>query len=72
MTAAPAEPVGEVDKATVVSALAHLIDLVEGWAYGPLFEKAGVQWPDGKCQAPALVKAKEIIAILTRPSGGGR
>lgn len=43
-------------------AIAQLVDLIEGWAYGPLLEKAGVIWPTGKCQAPALVKAKEILA----------
>lgn len=43
-------------------ALAACVDLIEGWAYGPLFEKAGVKWPDGICQAPALLEAKRLLA----------
>lgn len=43
------------------SALWGTVHLLEGWAYGPLFEKAGVIWPAGKCQAPALLAAKKLI-----------
>lgn len=56
------KPAAQMHDAETMAALAHLVDLVEGWAYGPLFKNAGVEWPDGTCQAPALVKAKALIA----------
>ena len=51
----------------LATALRGCIDLIEGWAYGPLFEKAGIQWPNGVCQAPALVKAKKLLQDLGNP-----
>jgi len=42
-------------------ALRGCVDLIEDWAYGPLFNKTGIQWPDGKCRAPALLEAKRIL-----------
>lgn len=43
------------------AALAGCVDLIEGWAYGPLFERIGITWPDGKCSAPALLMAKALL-----------
>jgi hypothetical protein len=47
----------------LIGALAACIELIEGWAYGPVFRKAGVQWPEGVCTAPALVEAKRLVAM---------
>jgi hypothetical protein len=52
------------------AAIIGLVALTEGWAYGPLFKKAGVQWPNGVCQADALVHAKRMLGVQgdgTRP-----
>jgi hypothetical protein len=50
------------DDAVLVAALAACVDLIETWAYGPLFQRAGITWPNGQCEAPALVEAKRLIA----------
>lgn len=41
--------------------LRALRNLTENWAYGPAFKKAGVMWPDGKCNAPAFVEANRWL-----------
>lgn len=46
----------------LATALAKCVDLIEAWAYGPVFNH--IKWPGGRCQAPALVKAKELLAKL--------
>ncbi len=47
-------------------ALDACVDLIEGWAYGPLFKAAGVEWPNGVCQAPALMDAKTLLRRIGR------
>lgn len=42
----------------LAEALADCVNLIEAWAYGPMFDK--VQWPEGVCMAPALLKAKAL------------
>jgi len=49
-----------VTQAELVEALIAAVDLLEGWAYGSIVG-AGVLWPNGVCQAPALVKAKALL-----------
>jgi len=39
-------------------ALRGAIGLIEAWSNGPLFKNAGVIWPEGGCQAPALIAAR--------------
>jgi hypothetical protein len=49
-------------EAELRAALAQCVDLIEAWAYGPLMQKAGIEWPHGVCEAPALVNAKRLIS----------
>lgn len=44
-----------------VKTLKALCSLAENWAYGPVFKKAGVHWPDGKCNAPSFLEAKRWL-----------
>jgi hypothetical protein len=54
----------DTDKQELARAVARCVDLIESWAYGPLFRNAGVQWPGGECQAPALTEAKALLLRL--------
>lgn len=49
------------DAALLRVMLADCVALIEGWAYGPLFQAAGIEWPGGVCRAPALVAAKAAL-----------
>lgn len=44
-----------------VRELRFLIRLTETWVYGLVFRRAGVFWPEGKCNAPAYVSSKRWL-----------
>ena len=43
------------------AALIGTITLIEKWANGPLFKAAGITWPEGGCNAPALLAARAAL-----------
>lgn len=46
-----------------LSELKGTVTLIENWAYGPAFKKAGVHWPDNQCNAPAYLRARRWIKL---------
>jgi hypothetical protein len=47
------------------AALRGTVHLIEAWSNGPLFKNAGVIWPEGGCQAPALLEARLVLTPET-------
>lgn len=46
-----------------IGELRGTVTLIENWAYGPAFKKAGMTWPDNQCNAPAYLKARRWLKL---------
>ncbi len=46
-----------------VEQLNHSVRLVENWAHGPVFKRAGVIWPNNTCNSPAYVNARKWLRL---------
>lgn len=44
-----------------LNCLRGAITLIEAWAYGPAFKRAGVMWPDNNCNAPKYLEARRWL-----------
>lgn len=55
----------EGQRDALIQALRGAVDLIESWANGQVFENSGIRWPEGGCNAPALLNARAVLSKVS-------